>query len=768
MSNKFYQHVWVRYSALMDGISTLGRRLLKNAHLPGEPSQTKLNAEGSPSINATTRQDVGSVSSEKPWFVRLFSGLWPPLPSHLPHYLLALLAGFACWRGHSPVTVVARFELPSVGIPFTGEIVANAVRDALNSTFQDIKSEKNDESLRPTEMDLPILRELNVPQFSAVQDGPTHFDVEIKGMSYTAVVAAARAIWSSETRVSGDVVLNAKSNELTLIARTSTNSWQSIPSPATAEGLKRASRDLAVKILETQNPTLAGAALLKDGQIERAVSAFERAKRTKPTDVTANLNLCMGYEASHRYSDAIKCYRHVENMKPDSPDAVSEHRVHAQYLNGERKKAIDAFGVLVKNGHNSALLELGKALEDTADHKGALENYNKYLARTGEDNDHELAVAHLNIGAAYAHQMDHESAIDEYKKALEHAPGDVLVQVNLAVETAESGEVDAGIAQLKSLVRENANQDSIPFAYMQLGNLMATKKHDWRSATEQYRKATESRPNYDEAHRRLASSLAHQGFLGSALAEYFKVAKLSPLEPERRNASVLANQWLGNALSQHRKYRAAASFYREALRLKPNYHAAQSELGYVLERQGHLKQAIRQYRVAADAKQSELDDDNSLHLARVRLVEALVSQRQTRRMEAIAELRKLMELDVKDLECRFCLAKALLNEGKYIEATTEYQAAIELNPQSAAAHHGLAYALHKQHLLDQAIGEYRRAVSLEPGNPLYHISLANELEIAHLNQEAAAEREKITRLKLQRSASDQTLRAQLDRPPRCH
>jgi len=709
------------------------------------------------------------------WFVKLFSGVWPPQPSHLPHYLLALLAGFAGWRGHYPVTLVAPFELPKAEMPFTGEIVADAVRDGLNSTFQEIESEKNNEKLRPTEMDLPILRELNIPKFSAVQDGPTHFDVEVKGMSYAAIVAAAHAMWRSETLVSGDVVLNASGNELTLIARTSTDSWQSIPSPVTAEGLKRASRDLAEKILEMQNPTLAGAALIKDGQIDHAVALFERVQRAKPNDVTANLNLCMGYEASHRYPDAIKCYERVQNMKPDSPDDVSERLAHAKYLYGEdgnRKKAIDLFTVLAKNGRNSALLELGKALEDTDDHKGALENYNEFLARTGKDGsgkdrNHELAIAHVNMGAAYAHQKDHQSALNEYKKALEYASGDVLVQVNLAVETAETGEVDAGIAQLKAVIEENANQDSIPFAYMQLGNLLATKKHGWRNACEQYRKARESRPNYDEAHRRLASCLAHEGFLASALAEYTKVAKLSPREPERRYASVLANQWLGNALREHRKYAAAEFAYREALRLKPDYRAAQSELGFVLERQRHFEQAIQQYRVAADAKPSELDDKNTPQVARTRLEEALASQKEARRAEAIAELRVLMQRDVRDLECRFCLAKVLLDAGNFVEATTEYEAAIDLKPQSAAAHNGLAFALHKQHLVGQAIGEYRRAVSLDPNNPVYHANLAHELELAHLNEEAVAERETVARLKSQPVTSEQTLRAQLDQPPRC-
>jgi tetratricopeptide (TPR) repeat protein len=695
----------------------------------------------------------------------LFSHVWPPAPSHFSHYLIALVASVAGWQARTPVTIITPFQIPKVDVPFSGEIVADALRDGLKSIYDDVEKENNDQRLKPADMDLPALRDLNSTKFSTGQD-PAGFAVEVQGLSYERMVSAARVMFHRETLISGDVVLNAAGNELTLIARSSESSWRSIPSSVTAEGLRRASRDLAEKILEEQDPTLAGSALLKDGQIDKAVAALERAQKLKPNDVNAKLNLCMGYEASHRYSDAMNCYDHIaKNMKPGPPAEISEHLAHAQYLygkDGNREKAIDAFRKLAEIGRNSSRLELAKALEDTDRHKDAVETYNDFLANTGKDNKHDLAIGHVNLGAAYANQKDHKGALDEYVKALESAPGDVLVLINLAVETAETGDVDVGIAQLESVMEENANSESMAFAYMQLGNLLRAKKHDWRSAAEQYRKATELRPNYDEAHRRLAVCLVHEGFSGYALSEYTKVAKLSALEAERRYAPVVANKWLGDTLREQHRYSSAVSAYGEAVRLKHDYRAAHYELGLLRERQGHPDQAVHEYRAAALPNPKELDDGETVRVAQLRLGEALASQR-AHRQEGIDELSRLMKLDLKNLECHLCLAKAFLEEGKFVEAGDQYQSAFELDPKSAAAHYGRAFALHKQGLVDQAVVEYRQAAKLEPDNAVYHANLARELKLQHLNQEAAAESKIVAELEAippRASAEGQHLRCQ--------
>jgi tetratricopeptide (TPR) repeat protein len=661
-----------------------------------------------------------------------------------------MIAGFAGWQAHTPVTVIAPFQMPKSELPFSAEIVADALQDALTSIHDEITRENSDLRLKPAEMDLPVLRDLNSPKFSTAQDA-TRFTVEVKGVSYERIVSAARALWRSEKIISGDVVLNGNDKDFILVARMPGGGpWQSVLRPATADGLKRASRDLAEKILEAQDPTLAGAALLKDGRIEQAVAALDRAQSEKPTN-TKIMNLCMAYEASHRYAKAVECYGRVQKMGPNS-DELSERLAHAQYLSGGkgREDAINAFRKLAEKGYSHALLELGKALEDTGHHEDALKAYKDFVAKPahpGENRTHDLAIAYVNLGAAFASQKDHQAAFNQYQEALKYAPGDVLVLVNLAVETAAKGDLEDGIAQLQGVIDGNENLDSIPFAHFQLGKLLQ-EKHDWQGAAEQFREATELRPSYDEARRNLAFSLAHEGLPAYAFSEYTKVAKLSPNEPDRRHSQVLAYQWLGNVLREHGNYSGAASAYREAIKLKHDYRAAHCELGFILERQGHLDEAIQEYRAAVNANPTELDDRDTLQVARVRLEDALVSQGQARRAETIAELRRLMELDLKDLECHFCLAKALLDQHKFVEAGSEYESLIRLEPQSAAAHHGLARTLHKQGLVDQAVVEFRRAADFAANNPAYHSDLAHELDLQHSRLEAAAERGIVAKLSL--------------------
>jgi len=696
----------------------------------------------------------------------IIAGKLSSLSSHVTFAFVALLIICAVWQSFTPVTIIAPFQVPQPNLPFNGEIVADALQDGLTSIHDDIETEKEDPRLRPTEMDLQVLRGLNIPKFR-VQDS-SRFEVELKGFSYGRIVSAARSVWHNQTTISGDLIPDTATKEFILIARTPEDGpWQSVPRPMTAEGLKSASRELAEQILAAQNPTLAGAALLKSGQSDQAVDLLKKALNHEKPNEHLKLNLCMGFEANRRYEDAIGCYEELGKMGPSAPQEVLEHIAHAQYLKGDREVAIESFRNLVRNGYDKALLDLGKALDDTGDHAGALKAYGEFVAkqRNKPDNRRNLAIAHVNMGAAFARQKRHDEAKKEFQDALNYAPGDVLILANLAFETAEAGDLDGGIAQLQAIVEKNVNPDSVPFAYLQLGSLLQ-EKGDWQGAAEQFRKATELRPNYEDAHRSLAAALAHEGLIAYALSEYAEVAKLSPVEPDHRYSVVLANQWLGNALRDQGKYPGAGDAYREAILLKHDYRLAHSELGLVLERQGHLEEAIQQYRSATMLEPSELDDKESIVIARHRLEEGLVSQGRKRRAEAIAELRRLMELDLRDLNCRFCLAKALFEEGNFRQAADEYDFAIKSDPQSPVAHHSLARALEKQGQLEKAVIEYRLAANLAPSEAIYHADLARALELQNLKQEAVAERQIVARLNSEAvvpSGSTSPLQAQLFR-----
>src|SRR5207253_1744172 len=296
---------------------------------------------------------------------------------------------------------------------------------------------------------------------------PPRFTVEVKGVSYERILSIARAVMGTESTVSGDVIVNGK--EFTLIARTAdAGPWVSVSSQISAEGLIQASRDLAEKIVATQDPILAGVALLKKGQVDQGLAALNRARSLNPTDARLKLNLCTGFGANRRYDEAIECYKDMLRMKPSSPQEV-------------------------------------------------------------------------------AHLGKHDEALAEYAEALKYAPRDGLILVHKGLELAKAGDVNAGIAQLQSVVDENKNVDTAPFAFLQLGFLFQ-QQEDWQRADDQFRMASELRANYVEAHRYLPNAWVHEGRQSEALWEYNRVAKLSPSDVERGYSQTLANQWLGNAL----------------------------------------------------------------------------------------------------------------------------------------------------------------------------------------------------------------------------
>jgi len=182
---------------------------------------------------------------------KLASSAWRSLPSYLAFYLLVLVTGFAAWQARKPVTVIAPFQVPDkAALPFSGDTVASVLRDRLGQIHKEIERQRNDKKLHATDMHSIGQPGLQVPQPSAQfrpAEVPVRFAVEVKGLSYQGLIAAARTVMGTETTVSGDLILDgANGGNFILIARTAHGGpWQSTPHPQTAEGLRQASGDLA-------------------------------------------------------------------------------------------------------------------------------------------------------------------------------------------------------------------------------------------------------------------------------------------------------------------------------------------------------------------------------------------------------------------------------------------------------------------------------------------------------------------------------------------
>lgn len=568
----------------------------------------------------------------------LSSRAWGLVKSSAISCAILIMVVYALWEARTPVTMIAPFQITKTDLSLTGDIVADAVQDGLKSIRNEIDEERQDTGLKSSETGLPDFRNMLMPKFWRVQ-APARFSVEVKGVSYERVLSVARGVLGTETTISGDVIVNG--GKFILIARAAdAGPWYSAPYPMTAEGLKQAGRDLALEILKTQDPTLAGMALLKHGKVDQGLEVLERARSLNPSDARYKLNLCMGLAASRRYERAIDCYQQAILMKPDSPLEIQERLAQAYYLKGLRNDAINLYEELCKEGYRNALLGLGEAEDDTGDPRLAMTVYDNFLAT--ERQDRNKAIAHVKKGVALAHMGRHEDALNEYEEALKYAPRDVLILVHEGRERADVTDLDAGIAQLKSVVDENQDSDSLPFARLQLGALLE-KKLDWRGAVDEYKKAAQMRPTYVEAHLKLAHALVQAGKQTEAFHEYSVVAELSASDLERGYSKILAHQWLANDLRNLSKYDDAAKQYGEAIGSKSDDSAAHCQLALIHARKGHLSKAVHEYGLAlVPAKFEELNDRECLAVVD-HVVDEAVASHQPGYALAAAELSKIRQ-----------------------------------------------------------------------------------------------------------------------------
>jgi tetratricopeptide (TPR) repeat protein len=625
--------------------------------------------------------------------LRRLHELWEKVPGTLPFILLGMLVLLAFWDSRKHVTTIAPFQVPKADLPFTGEMVSDALQDGLESMHNEIEVAKVGSSLQSYETGVPDLRNMHIPSFQHIQE-PPRFAVEVKGVSYEQLLAIARGLLRTETKISGDLIVQADSQDpnkkmFVLVARaTNAGPWESAPSPISPEGLKQASRDLATKILSTLDPTFAGAALIRDGKFDEGTALLYEEHDRNPSNSKLTLNLCVGYGATRRYKEAIDCY---EKVLPSTDGAAQREllrqEAQAYYLQGEdRNKAIQIYRGLVAHGDSAARLGLGEALDADGKFDDAINEYDIFLA--GNHSPRELAIAHLGKSIALADKNRHEDALLEADNALHDAPRDVLVLVHKGTELADAGYLDAGIALLKSVEHESHGTDTSPFVLLQLGKLLKTKG-DLHKAADYFRQATKLQPNYVEAHQALADTAARLGRKGEALAEYGMIAKMSDSYLDRGDSDFLAREWLGNALRDDRKYADAAAMYREALRLKPKDGVLLCELAFMKENMGDVLQATRDYREIV-RKPDQLDVSGLAHkeveanrrtllaLAHRRLGDALIRLGETHWPSGIDELRSAVDLKPRDPDYLMALADGYYNTHRFAEAAAEYREVISV------------------------------------------------------------------------------------------
>jgi tetratricopeptide (TPR) repeat protein len=721
---------------------------------------------------------------------RLLPQTWQTLPSYLPFYLLLIVVCYAGWKGTNSVTVVSPFHTPGqAALPFSAETVADTLQDAMNTIFSETDSATVQQTKAPKQVSAFVPAELEessmsalataAPNFTRAQS-PTTFAPEVKGLSYDGILSTARSILGTETNIYGDVIV--ESNELILVVRSKDQGpWESHSFPKTFEGLKRASRDVAEQILTTLDPTAAGIALNRDGNLTASIGAFLRAASRSPKDPAAQLNLCNAYKVAERYDEALDCF-HAHQMgllqESGGQGGISlSAKLHMDGDYDEANKAIEEVIQAAPPWYERILrgdrryLEAMRGLAPTLASMGrnglAIKAYQRLLAL--DPSKRGQAFAHNNIGAPYESLHQYDDAIKSFTLSLEEQPRDPLAGINLALQTLHKGDLNGSIVQMRAVLKANPH---FAFGIDRLGDLLLQNK-DIEGATSEFQLALVEGPGYPKAHQDLARALALQHRFKEALAEYDKANALDPhfrdiaLNPGSRSKNFIKSQDyidlaaglpIGDrkiAIEQYRKAVAlnedyapahfklgvalgadkstqpeAIAEYKKAITLKTNFAGPHLALGNLLQTQGS-KDAPAEWREAISINPDQ-DNDNAFYVAEshASLSNYLAGAAGGEKTEdAIIEGRKAVALGDAEPYTHLVLASALDDEGSknpksYTEAIDEYRIALRLDPKYADAHNDLAVTYRNLTDFDSAITEFGIAFKIDPKNARYRRNLA--------------------------------------------
>ncbi len=125
--------------------------------------------------------------------------------------------------------------------------------------------------------------------------------------------------------------------------------------------------------------------------------------------------------------------------------------------------------------------------------------------------------------------------------------------------------------------------------------------------------------------------------------------------------------------------------------------------------------------------------------------------------EAIAELRKAVELDPKQSDAHYTLGVTFWQQGDFAAAVEELRAAIQAKPDYAEAYYTLGTVLKQQGELQRAADALKEAIRLQPDFAGAHTTLAGVLRQLGDGEGAAAESRAGTELAKQKTSEQAAL-----------
>jgi tetratricopeptide (TPR) repeat protein len=317
--------------------------------------------------------------------------------------------------------------------------------------------------------------------------------------------------------------------------------------------------------------------LLNDGQTDAALEQYKIIAESNPEDAQTYLRMAEIYRKNGKFELALDNLKKAESMVQDSMEvpynvaavyqAQGRYDEAAQILQDLVKKTDkpdNSYSQGEKNNRAVFLERLGTVYRDNSNEQLATETFRKMLA-LGDDNAER---GYQQIIDTYREAKQWQKATDAAKEATQKLPNDRGLKMVYASQLADMGQPDAGLDQVKSLLKGTAEDREV---YITLAQ-MYTRLKRWPEAEAALQKATE----------------------------------FSTKDEDKQYVDFLR----GSTYEREKKYEQAEDVFRKVLATDPQNAAVLNYLGYMLADRGtKLEEALIMIKKAV-----ELDPANGAYL----------------------------------------------------------------------------------------------------------------------------------------------------------
>ncbi len=317
--------------------------------------------------------------------------------------------------------------------------------------------------------------------------------------------------------------------------------------------------------------------LMNDGQTDAALEQYKIIADANPEDAQTYLRMAEIYRKSGKFDQALESLKKAGSMVQDSIEVpynmAAVYQAQGRYDEGiqvmqdllkKTEKTDNSYSQAEKNNRSVFLERLGTIYRDNNNDPQAVETFRKMLA-LGDENAER---GYQQIIDTYRDAKQWQQATDTAKEAVQKLPNDRALKMVYAAQLADTGQADAGLQQVKSLLKGGPEDREV---YITLSQMYSRLKR-WPEAEEALDKAE----------------------------------PLSTKDEDKQYIYFLR----GSTYERQKKYEHAEEMFRKVLAGDPQNATALNYLGYMLADRGvKLDEALGMIKKAVD-----LDPSNGAYL----------------------------------------------------------------------------------------------------------------------------------------------------------